>query len=509
MPLADANEEDPTAEDRFNEILNRPPECLSLDMELKTALEGADAARCRELLRSRGKWLGKFQSHELAELLDSAIRGGNAASELVDILLQAGVAAGCVYDYIGPSYQHTPVVTAAKLGRLDLIQKLVAAGADLFWTSPTGANVLSEIIPSRATQAPKPDTPETLRVREWLTQMGLRIDPLCADSRRKLIWASAQPASWPDIPALLQIGIPLDVIGWTPFMLQIACGGADAESPDHLDSDDLNRRDTWKRTPFLLAVQGGHFAMARALLELGSDLQAKSHCGATGLHLAATQNHCALLEWLLEEGLDLATKDEFGCSALKAAVNSNSIEAARLLLTKGADVFERDENDYGLIHAASFSNDNAMIELLLNAGADVNDVSGGGSWPLHDACEQGHAITVAYLLQRGAKPDLTSTGKTALFAAVSSDSLECVRQLLNAGADVNATDCDQWTCLFHLQSETLAKFLLEHGANPGLPDQCGGLPENWESIPLSTREILRDWRNRPKRKSRKSISPRP
>lgn len=507
MSPDDAAKDAPTGDDLFNEILNRPPECLSLEMQLKTAIEDNDGARCRELLQTHRKWLREFKSHELAELLDGAIHGGAVANELVDLLLQAGVPAGSVYDHIGPAYQHTPVVTAAKLGRLDLIQKLVAAGADPFWKSPTGANALSELIPSRSTQAPRIDTPETQRVREWLVQRGLRIDPRCADSRRKLTWASAQPASWPDVPALLQLGIPLDAIGWTPLMLRIAFDGADAGSLDPIDSDDLNRRDAWKRTPFLLAVQGGHLATARALSGLGSDLHAKSHCGATALHLAAAQNHCEVLEWLLEKGLPVATKDEFGNSALYTAISSNSLNAARLLLARGADVHERDDNDYGLIHAAPLANDHTMIELLLDAGADVNDVSGGGSWPLHDACEQGNASAVEFLLRRGAKPDLTSSGKTALFAAVSGDSLECVRRLLAAGADVNASDCDQWTCLFHLRSETVARFLLKNGANPDLPDQCGGLPEDWESIPVSVRKMLRDWRVRQKPDPGKSSSP--
>jgi ankyrin repeat protein len=136
----------------------------------------------------------------------------------------------------------------------------------------------------------------------------------------------------------------------------------------------------------------------------------------------------------------------------------------------------------------------AMLKLLLNAGAEVNEVSGGGDWPLKDACQSGDAAAVAFLLQVGANPNLTSTGETALFAAVSSDNLECVRQLLDAGADVNATDCDGWTCLFHLRSERVARHLLEHGAGAGISDQCGGLPEDWERVPIGVRRMLREWR---------------
>jgi ankyrin repeat protein len=480
----------------FDEMLRRPQECSELEMELKTAMELKDVAFCRELLREKGQWLAKFKSHELAELMDTAIHSGEAADALLDLLLQSGVPAHSVHDSTGPDYQHTPLVTAVRAGRLDLVQKLAAAGANVFWASPTGANALSEILPSRAGHAPRADTPELVRVREWLTQQGLRIDPLCADSRRKLAWASGQPESWPDVPALLALGIPIEATGWTLFMLNIALGIAEVRAVAGLAVEELHHRDAWSRTPFLLAVAAGNLEMAQALFERGIDIRAKGHSGATALHLAAGNNHCHLLDWLLASGVPLDARNDFGNSTLHAAVSRDSVDAAALLLKKGANVHERDENGYALVHTVSFKNDMAMLKLLLNAGAEVNDVSGGGDWPLKDACQSGDAAAVAFLLRAGATPNLTSTGETALFAAVSSDNLECVRLLLDAGADVNATDCDGWTCLFHLRSERVAHLLLERGADAGISDQCGGLPEDWRRVPLAVRRLLREWRTR-------------
>ena len=337
-------------------------------MELKTAIELKDVACCRELLREKGQWLAEFKGHELAELMDAAIKTGDAADELVTLLLEAGVPSLCVRDNLGPDYQHTPLVTAARLGRLDLVQTLAAAGADVFWASPTGTNALSEILPSHAGQAPLADTPEMARVREWLTQQGLRIDPHCADSRRKLSWATGQPASWPDVPALLALGIPLTTTGWTPFMLDMALGVADACAVAGLAADELPHRDTWSRTPFLLAVTAGDLQMAQALFQRGSDLRAKGHCGATALHLAAEQNHCHMLEWLLASGHPLEARDDFGHSPLHAAVSHNSVEAAALLFKNGADVRERDSNGFALIHSVSFTEDLVMLKLLLGHG---------------------------------------------------------------------------------------------------------------------------------------------
>jgi ankyrin repeat protein len=277
-------------------------------------------------------------------------------------------------------------------------------------------------------------------------------------------------------------------------MLDMAMGVADVRAVASLTQEDIHHRDAVGRTPFLLAVVAGDLEMARALLDHGSDLHAKGHCQDTALHLAANYDHCHLIEWLMANGMHLTVKDEFGHSALHSAVGANSVEAAALLLQKGADANERDDNGFSLIHGVSFTGDLAMLKLLLNAGANVNDVSGGGSWPLHDACGEGDPKAVSFLLNAGADPNLTSTGETALFPAVSSDCIECVRLLLDAGANLRASDCDGWSCLFHLCSERMARLLLENRADPGAADEVGGLPENWKRVPMPVRTLLKKWR---------------
>ncbi len=489
--------------ERLEEELRRPAERGDFEAELLTALALGDVACCRELLGLNRRWFGQFKGHELAKLLDAAIRSGPAAGELVDLLLASGVSARCVDDHLGPDYQHTPLVTAARAGRLDLVQRLVRAGADLFWSSPTGANVLSMIRPSRAPQDRLEDTTGMAEVRAWLIAEGVRIDPLCSDSRRKLRWASRDPGGWADVPGLLSLGIPMAETQWTPFMLRIALGTAGVAEVAALAPEELVHRDEWNRTPFLLAVVAGNLELAEALAERGSDLEATGHCDVTALHLAAEYNRVPLIEWLLAQGMSIDARDQFGHSSLHTAVSSGCEEAARVLLDKGADVQEQDGTGSGLLHCVPLHGDFPLLRLLVEKGAEINAVFGDGTWPLRDACQEGNAQAVAYLLQAGADPNLTSTGETALFAAVARDSLECIQRLLEAGADVNAMDCDGWTCLFHLRSVSVARHLLARGADPAIPDQCGGLPENWKSMPKTVRRMLQEWRIRRVRDSRK------
>ena len=275
----------------------------------------------------------------------------------MSLLLESGVPAHSVYDHIGPDYQHTPLVTAARLGRLDLVQKLAAAGADVVLGESDRRKRAERNPAEQGGQAPRADTPELARVREWLTQQGLRIDPHCADSRRKLLWASAQPASWPDVPALLALGIPLDATGWSPFMLNLATGVADERAAANLAPEELHHRDRWNRTPScsqsrrVIWKWREHCSNAAATFTRKAIAEPRRSIWRRNTITATCSNGC----W--NSGLPLDARNEFGNSALHEAVSGNCVDAAALLLQKGADVHERDGNGYGLIHAVSFPED--------------------------------------------------------------------------------------------------------------------------------------------------------
>lgn len=436
-----------------------------LNHKLEWAISRGDIIECRQLMAAGAGNPSDMPSSKQASCLKAAITSRKGANELLDLLLAAKFDPNSVY---GENNQSTAVTHAAKKGRLDLLEKLVAAGADIHWKSPTGMNAASEALPSLSLQAEQPDTLEFAEVRQWLSQRGVVIDPLCSDSRWKLIGAASNPCSWPDVPKLLSLGMDPAVLKWTPFMMKLTMGDANIEDVQSMPEDEIGHRDGDDRTPFLMAVEAGRLDIANALLKRGSDLHSRGRCGATALHIAARYGHCHLAEWLVSLGLSVDIEDEQHHTALRHAVSFGKLEATQLLLKHGANVLASDEIGYRAIHDA-WSRE--VIELLLNSGAEVNDVSGGGSWPLKDACEVGDASLVRFLLERGADPNLTSTGETALFRAASSGSIECASLLLDAGADINATDVDYWTCLWCVDSLAMAQFLLDRGADPTMASE--------------------------------------
>jgi ankyrin repeat protein len=75
--------------------------------------------------------------------------------------------------------------------------------------------------------------------------------------------------------------------------------------------------------------------------------------------------------------------------------------------------------------------------LLLDAGADANDASPAGESALLIAVHSGHDACAGLLLQRGADPNASGAGYTALHAAVLRGSAGMVKTLLLRGASVD------------------------------------------------------------------------
>ena len=130
----------------------------------------------------------------------------------------------------------------------------------------------------------------------------------------------------------------------------------------------------------------------------------------------------------------------------------HGLEIARLLLVAGADVNAREKDgDVPLMGAAGNEKHSAeLFRLLIAVGADVNAANEDGRTALHYACENRQWEAAALLIAAGANVNATTedqkskflSGITPLLEACGhcdSGGTECVRLLLEAGADPNRT----------------------------------------------------------------------
>jgi ankyrin repeat protein len=277
----------------------------------------------------------------------------------------------------------------------------------------------------------------------------------------------------------------------------------------------IEQRFHFRRVPLHLAAENGALRCARLLLDRGAALEAQDQAGKTPLMVALTAGHASLAELFLKAGARISYRfkpedtpetreqwrkalDEVQAESRKAYPEIHEIVEATLTGDERTD-FQREMTE-NLLQAAIAESDVHAIHHCANLeclqlitaqpGVSLNVEDGAGEWPLKTFAEAGDENGVAWLLQRGADPNFTSTGDSALHAAVARNHIECARLLLAAGADPNQEDVDGCVPMWQLASEEMLDLLLAHGADPNVGDQCGIKPSHWVKDRKLKRRLL-------------------
>ncbi len=214
-------------------------------------------------------------------------------------------------------------------------------------------------------------------------------------------------------------------------------------------------------TPLALACTNRNAAVVEQLLGAGADPNAATAMGETALMTCAGTGSADGLEALFEHGASNvnAREKSHGQTALMWAAAQPNPEAVGVLLAHGADVQARSATHLLPVNLGDgdpfeqyvmqpqrgstpllIAARNGRIEnarLLLDAGADVNEQMPTGESALVLASFSDQGKVAAFLLERGADPDSSDAGYTALHTAVSRGDLELVKALCAHGADPN------------------------------------------------------------------------
>jgi ankyrin repeat protein len=248
------------------------------------------------------------------------------------------------------------------------------------------------------------------------------------------------------------------------------------------------------------AAEAGDRAAALAALEAGADVHARGPDGATALLWAAYNADALLVERLLAAGADANVQNEFGTSALAEAAIGGYTGVIRALLKGGADANLRNPEGETPLMAVARTGEVEAATLLLDAGADVNAIElWGEQSALMWAAAQKHPEMIELLIARGAdvnargavrnwerkvikepRPkDMNQGGFTPLLYAAREGCIECARELVAGGADLDLPDPHRVTplvmALLNLHFD-LAAYLIEAGADVNKWDLYGRSP---------------------------------
>ena len=397
-------------------------------------------------------------------------RGPTVTLEAVQFLLDAGSDLEAA-DSLG----ETAIHRAARIPDPQFLDLLLRRGGNPKHITPSGYSVF-------LSACCQPSGPAKRAIIEQLREADASLDAASTYGEFPL-GVCLGFGDFKTLRALIRLGADPTPLHWSELHHAVALEGlAEVErlSPSSTAINSKNLR--FELSPWLLALMRGKVEIMQWLAERGADLTQADRSGNTALHLAAEFGRREALSWLLELGADANEGNGDGETALYLAAESNHLSCARVLLGKGADPTR--ENRFGdqPIHAA---HSREIMQLLAETGrVDVNAINGCGDWPLKHAAENNDVECIKWLLDHGAEVDRTSTGATALHAAVAADAREAMEILLERGAYPNAQDVDGWSPLFCAQSREAIHLLLKAKAYPRLTDQAGWTPERWLKDPI-------------------------
>ncbi|XP_037431579.1 ankyrin-3-like [Triticum dicoccoides] len=196
--------------------------------------------------------------------------------------------------------------------------------------------------------------------------------------------------------------------------------------------------------------------------------------GDRALHLAAAAGRLEVCRYLVEDlRLDVNQLNLIGDTPLYLSASYGRADAARYLLDHGADPLAG--KVHSPLHGAAKEGHCEIVELLLSRGINVDLDSAQGT-PLHAAAISKHHDIIKILLEHHADPNkVYGLGYAPLSWAIRAirpmprEPLECVKLLVKAGGSYVML-------AVQFDSPGIMKFLLDAGANPNIPDECGRTP---------------------------------
>ena len=255
--------------------------------------------------------------------------------------------------------------------------------------------------------------------------------------------------------------------------------GKPLTNPRLILSGPSKRFDAVEESALMLAVEGGHIAVARLLLDHGADVNKQTEWfvttsgarhvtrGRTALMSAVQQRFPALVTLLLEKKADVNVQERATAmprisrysevpdavdftgrplfvkhsTALHLAAELCDRVTAGLLLKAGADLEIKDGMNSTPLITAIRNGCTPIAEILIEKGADVNAEKDTPWSPLILAAERGKFLMVDLLIKAGASINQKAgeLGSPLLSWAVIGGNRQVVRSLLEHGADVNVT----------------------------------------------------------------------
>jgi serine/threonine-protein phosphatase 6 regulatory ankyrin repeat subunit B len=338
----------------------------------------------------------------------------------------------------------TALIPASSAGHLDICKLLVKEGIDVNAKDKDGITALMEA-----------SIMGDAKLVDFLIQSGAEVDAT-ANSEVTALWLAAGEGKTDVMKILLNKGADATntrVDGLTALMTASIAGHAEAVELLIGDGADPTAADGEGLTPLMNAAENGTLAVVILLVEAAKDpVEYINHMSSSGFHaliIASAHGHVPVIEYLLNAGADPNVLHENKVTPLMYAAASGHVDAMKTLVEK-AKVNVNDMHSNGgtaLLEAATGGALEAM-KFLMEQGATYDFIDADGVTPLMAVASQGNLEAQTMFLEALKKDkseqevkdhiNLASySGGTSVMFTAAGGHLDCTKQLIDYGADIN------------------------------------------------------------------------
>lgn len=224
------------------------------------------------------------------------------------------------------------------------------------------------------------------------------------------------------------------------------------------------------------ATQFGRFDECRQYLESNQfGVNQRDSEDVTLLHWAAINNKTTIVDYYLNKGADInAIGGDLKSTPLQWAIRQGHLQMVVLLVKRGADLNVIDIEGCNALHLAAQLGHTPIVAYLIAKGMDIDQPNANGMTALMwSAYRVSKVDPTRLLLTLGASYKIVDYEQknTALHWAVLAKNLTSVTLLLEAGADVDATNANgesSLTLARKIQSPWLVKMLEVQSKEPSI-----------------------------------------
>jgi len=173
--------------------------------------------------------------------------------------------------------------------------------------------------------------------------------------------------------------------------------------------NDLNKRDSYGRTPLMVAAFANKLDAAAALMDAGANTDLLENDKYDALTIAAVAGNTKMVELLIKKGAKTGlTTSVYDGTALIAAAHLGHVGVVKALIAGGAPLDHVNNLHWtalieSIVLGDGGKNHTEVLKSLVKAGANVNLADGHGRSPLALAKARGYAAMVEILIAAGAK----------------------------------------------------------------------------------------------------------